>query len=368
MNIPFFNYSFEFKKNRKNYIKIFDSIGRRGAYILQKDLKIFEKKVSKYLKVKHAIGVANGTDAIWLGLMACGVKKNDEIIIPSHTYVATAAAVHMLKAKPILCDCKEDGMMDENDIKKHITSKTKAIIPVQLNGRCCDMDKIKKIAKQYKLKIFEDAAQAFGSKYKNKFAGTFGDFGTISLYPAKLLGCFGDGGIVLTNSNKIAKTVYQLRDHGRNVNGKVVSWGYNSRLDNMQAAFLNFKLTNYDKDISKRRKLASLYHESLNKNKNIKLPPQPKNNLHFDVYQNYEIQAEKRDLLKKYLEKKGIKTLIQWNGYPLQKFKRLNFNEKNLQKTKKYFQKCLMLPMNTSLNENQINQICSAINNFYKKN
>jgi len=367
MKIPFFNYSYEFKKNRKDYLKIFNNIGQRGAFILQSDLKKFEENIAKYLKVKYAIGVANGTDAIWLGLMASGIKENDEIIIPSHTYVATAAAIHMLKAKPILCECKVDGMMDEEDIIKRISKKTKAIMPVQLNGRCCDMDKIKKIAKGYKLKIFEDAAQAFGSKYKNKFAGTFGEFGTISLYPAKLLGCYGDGGILLTNSKKIASSVNQLRDHGRNDKGKVVSWGFNSRLDNLQAAILNYKLKNYKKDILFRRKVANYYNNKLINNKNLQLPPPPSLNKNFDVYQNYEIQAYKRNKLKVYLQRKGIRCLIQWNGDPIHNFSKLGFKNNSLKKTTKYFNNCLMLPMNTSVNFKQLKFICKEINNFYKK-
>ena len=366
MNIPFFNYSFEYKKNEKDYINIFKKIGEKGAFILQKDLKTFETRVSKYLKVKYAIGVANGTDAIWLGLMASNIKINDEIIIPSHTYIATAAAIHMVGAKPILCECDNDGMMDPNDIVRNITKKTRAIMPVQLNGRCCDMDKIKLIAKKYNLKIFEDAAQAFGSRYKKKFAGTFGEFGTISLYPAKLLGCFGDGGILLTNSKTVANKVYQLRDHGRNMKGKVISWGFNSRLDNLQAAILNYKLKNYNQDILFRRKIAKYYYKKLRNNKNLHLPPSPSSKDNFDVYQNYEIQANKRDLLKRYLQKKGIKCLIQWNGDPVHNFNKLGFKNKNLDKTTKYFKNCLMLPMNTSLNLNQLEYVCNTINNFYK--
>ena len=213
INIPFFNYKYLYKKDKKAINRVLDDVFTRGAYILQKDLESFEKNAAKFLKVKHLIGVANGTDAMILGFKAYGVKKNDEIIIPSHTYIATAAAIKLVGANPILCECSDDGMMDVNDIEHRITKKTIAIMPVQLNGRCCNMDQIKKIAKKYSLHIFEDAAQGFGSKYKGQGAGTFGVFGTISFYPAKLLGCFGDGGAVVTNDDRFAKKVRLLRDH-----------------------------------------------------------------------------------------------------------------------------------------------------------
>ena len=203
--IPFFNYQALYNKDKKNILKVFDSVCSKGAFILQDELKQFEKNAAKFIKAKYLIGVANGTDALILGLKAAGIKKGDEIIIPSHTYIATAAAIKLVGATPILTECKDDSMMDENDIEHRITKKTKAIMAVQLNGRCCTMDKIIKIANKYKILMFEDAAQGFGAKFKNKYAGNFGLFGTISFYPAKLIGCFGDGGAVVTNNKAFAK-------------------------------------------------------------------------------------------------------------------------------------------------------------------
>tara|TARA_B100000925_G_C21999546_1_gene470572 strand:+ start:1388 stop:2491 length:1104 start_codon:yes stop_codon:yes gene_type:complete len=362
--IPFFNYQYLYKKEKRKIDKVIQDVLKRGAYILQEDLKKFEKNAANFIKAKHLIGVANGTDAMILGFKAFGVKKDDEIIIPSHTYIATAAAIKLVGAKPILCECLEDGMMDPSDIEKRITKKTIAIMPVQLNGRCCDMDRIIKIAKNNSLKVFEDAAQGYGSKYKNRYAGTFGLFGTISFYPAKLLGCYGDGGAVVTNDDNFARKIKLLRDHGRDKKGNIIEWGFNSRLDNLQAAILDLKLKTYYKDILKRRKIASFYQKKLGSIKKLILPPQPTTKVNFDVYQNYEIQCERRNGLKKYLEKNGVRTLIQWNGKAVHQIKPLRLKS-NLKFTDKYFNKCLMLPMNTSLTSKELRKIVRLIQKFY---
>ena len=363
--IPFFNYSELFKKNQSEYLKIIEEVCSRGAFILQSDLEEFEKNAAKFINVKHFIGVANGTDAIWLGLKAAGIGKGDEIILPSHTYVASPAALHFVGATPVLTECGDDNMIDINDIEHRINEKTKAIMPVQINGRCCDMEAIYKIASKHNLKIFEDSAQAFGAKYNDKFAGTFGLFGTFSFYPAKLLGCFGDGGALVTNDNNLAEKVRLLRDHGRNQSGDVVEWGFNSRLDNLQAAILNFKLKSYPNDITRRRDIAMQYNEGLKGIKELMLPPPPTQKPYFDVYQNYELRAEKRNELKIYLESEGIKTIIQWAGSPVHSFDKLGFKDISLPKTDSFFNKCLMLPINMTLSNDDVNKIIVKINKFY---
>ncbi|MDK2773363.1 MAG: DegT/DnrJ/EryC1/StrS family aminotransferase, partial [Flavobacterium sp.] len=257
--IPFFDYPklYLSQKNRMN--KVINSVIRRGAYILQDDLIAFEDKLAEYTNSKYAIGVANGTDAIWLSLLAADIGSGDEVIVPSHTYIASPAAIKFVGAEPILAECAIDHLLDSNDIQKRITSKTKAIMPVQLNGRTCEMDKIQKIADENNLLIIEDAAQGLGSLYKNRMAGTFGLAGTYSFYPAKVLGCFGDGGAVVTDDDNIYQKVYEMRDHGRDNSGEHVSWGFNSRLDNLQAAILLEKFKTFEDDIRLRRKIASLY-------------------------------------------------------------------------------------------------------------
>ena len=372
MQIPFFNYPQIFKQNQITFEKIFRDVCLRGAYILQEDLFNFEQNLAKYLNAKHIIGVSDGTNAMIIGMRACGIKEGDEIIISSHTYIATAAAIKMLGAIPVFADIGEDNLLSPREIEKNITRHTKAIMPTQLNGRCCDMDKINQIAKDNNLKLFEDSAQGLGAKFKGKFAGTFGSFGTISFYPAKLLGCFGDGGVVITNDDDIANEVLLLRDHGRNKDGEVVAWGTNSRLDNLQAAFLDFKLKNFGKDIFRRREIAGMYDDAFRNHPKIISPPGPNNkNGHFDVYQNYEASFENRDQLKSFLKEKNIGTLIQWGGSPVHHFQDLGFGKskyKHLNKTNKFFENCLMLPMNTALENEEVNYIINHVLSFYDEN
>ncbi len=367
-NIPFFNYSALFKKQEKEIMDTIYDVLSRGAYILQNDLSKFEDKLKSFLNVKYAFGVSDGTNALILSLKACDISSDDEVIMSSHTYVATAASAHLVGAKPILVECKKDHMIDPDDIKRKITKKTKVIMPTQLNGRTCDMDEIQKIADENNLIIIEDAAQGLGSQYKNKFAGTFGKAGAFSFYPAKLLGCFGDGGAVVTNDDQVAEKIFLLRDHGRNKDGEIICWGTNSRLDNMQAAILNIKFKTYKKDLYRRREIALIYNEALKDIKELKLPPPPNAEPnHFDVYQNYELQAEKRDKLMAHLKENGVDTIIQWGGKAVHQLKGLEFNNISLPVVEKMTSQFLMLPMHTALVDDDVNYICDSIKKFYKK-
>lgn len=368
--IPFFNYPVLFKAHEKEFTEIFVDVGRRGAYIMQRDVEEFEDALRKFLNVKHAFGVADGTSAIIIGLKAIGIAPGDEIIMPSHTYIATAGAADFLGAKAVLTDIGPDNMMDPDDIEHRITDRTKAISPVQINGRCCDMDRIQAIADKHGLMVVEDAAQGLGARYKDRCAGTFGKFGTISFYPAKLLGCFGDGGAVMTNDDDIGEALSHLRDHGRNKDGRVVRWGVNSRLDNLQAAILNFKLKTYQEDMERRREIARRYDEAFRDMKEIDTPVGPDSDPdRYDVYQNYEMAADRRDDLKTYLrEERGIGTIVQWAGTPVHQFHELGFNQKDLSRTDAFFERCLMLPMNMSLTDAHVDHIIDSVKRFYTRN
>lgn len=367
--IPFFNYPYLFKKDESEYVDIFKDVGRRGAFILQKDLEDFEAALESFLGVKHVFGVADGTSAIVLGLLACGIGPGDEVIMPSHTYIATAGAVHTVGATPVLADIGDDNMLDPDDVEHRITSRTKAICPVQINGRCCDMDRLQAIADKHGLMIIEDAAQGLGARYKGRYAGTFGEFGTISFYPAKLLGCFGDGGAILTDSDEKAELISSLRDHGRDKDGKVVRWGINSRLDNLQAAFLNAKFKKYDEDIARRREIASRYDAAFADMNEIDVPVGPDSDPdRRDVYQNYEMAADHRDSLRTYLrEECGIGTIVQWAGTPVHQFHDLGFDQNDLPRTDAFFKRCLMLPMNMALNDGEVDHIINSVKSFYAK-
>lgn len=367
-NVPFFNYPFLFKSREEDFVRIFKDVGYRGAYILQKDLKEFEEKLAAFAGTKYAVGLANGTDAIWIALMAAGIGKGDEVIFASHTYIATAASIHFVGATPVPADCRADHMIDPESIRNLITPKTKAILPTQLNGRCCDMDAIMQIANEHNLIVIEDAAQGLGAKHKGKGVGTFDKGGTISFYPAKNLGSFGDAGGFVTNDKEMYEKVMLLRDHGRNDDGVFVMWGFNSRLDNLQAAILNYKIDYYDQEIIRRREIASMYQKLLGGLKELLLPPAPDAiSDYFDVYQNYEIEAERRDELKIYLKDNGVGTLIQWGGQPVHSITSLGFSGKGLPYTEKMFTKCLMIPMNTALSNEDVEYVCEQIIKFYNK-
>ncbi len=365
MKVPFFNYSKLYQDDSKILDPVIKDCLKRGAFIMQSDLSSFENELANYLNVKHVIGVADGTMAILLGLKAMDLAKGGEVILPSHTFVATAAAVKHAGLKPVLADCKEDHLIDHNDIEHRITEKTVAIMPVQLNGRTCEMDKIQELADKHDLKIVEDSCQALGSKFKNQYAGTFGSFGALSFYPSKTLGCFGDGGAIITSDTELFSNIIQLRDHGRGPNGLVMKWGFNSRLDNLQAAILKAKFSNYDLIIEKRRSLAKLYIRLLSEISEIDLPPLDDLN-HFDVFQNFEVRAKNRDNLVNYLIKNHIGTLKQWGGFCLHQFPELSMNSDTpfCEELTKNF---LMLPLNTTLTTDDIEYVCKTIKKFYKK-
>jgi dTDP-4-amino-4,6-dideoxygalactose transaminase len=364
--IEFFDYPGLYKRHEKEMDRIFKDVCSRGAFILQEDLERFENNLSNALGGVFVLGVADGTNAMVLGLMAAGIKPGDEVIIASHTYVATANALKMVGAKPVFADIGSDNLMDAVSAEKKISNNTKAIMPTQLNGRCCAMDRICAIAEQYGLAVFEDSAQGLGAKYKGKHAGTFGQFGTFSFYPAKTLGCFGDGGAIVTKDKAFYKKLHVLRDHGRDSSGNVVAWGTNCRLDNLQAAFLDFKLGKFHEDISRRREIASKYDKGLAHIDELRLPPAPTAEPHYDVYQNYELAAKDRDNLRAFLSDKGVKTIIQWSGVPVHHFEQLGLGRSkfsDLRSTGDFFDKCMMLLTNLSLSDNDVNHI--SVNKFF---
>jgi len=364
-SVPFFNYQKFFALNESELMPLIQDVCRRGAFILQKDLKQFEENLAKYLGVKYVIGMANATDALHFLVRAVGIGPGDEVIFCSHTMVASPASVHFAGAVPVPVDCGPDHLMDPSQIERAITPRTKAIMPTQLNGRTADMEAICAIADKYGLMILEDSAQALGSKFDGRCAGTFGKGGCISFYPAKTLGCFGDGGCLLTNDDHVYEYVMLLRDHGRNHNGEVVMWGLNSRLDNLQAAILDYKLKTYDQDIERRRQIARMYEARLSGIPGMHLPPGPDSDpRHFDIFQNYEIECDHRDGLRQHLKDRGVGTLIQWGGKAVHQFPKLKLNA-HLPYSEKMFTRCLMLPMNTMLDDADVDYVCDCVEEFY---
>lgn len=363
--VPFFNYPALFASQEPEIMHVLRDVLGRGAYILQQDLKEFERNLANYLNVKHAFGMADGTNAIVLALRAAGVGPGDEVIVPSHTFIASVYPIKALGATPVLVECGDDHLIDPGAARAAVTSRTKAIVPVHLNGRTCAMGAIQAIADEHDLEIVEDAAQALGSKFKGQFAGTFGLAGTFSFYPAKALGCFGDGGALVTNDDKVAEQVELWRDHGRNKEGVVVDWGTNCRLDNVQAAVLNLKLKSFDVAIARRREIASRYEGRLKHIHELILPPGPEADAQrFDTYQNYEMESLRRNELRDYLRQHEVGTLVQWGGHAVHQFKSLGFDAV-LPKTELMTSRFLMLPMHTALSNEDVDYICDLIEQFH---
>jgi len=366
--VPFFDYPRLWLDDRDEMLEIIDQVSSTGGFIMQKALSDFEKQLADYCGSPYAVGVANATDGMEIFLEAIGIEPGDEIIISSHTMLATASAIKVAGGVPIPVDIGYDNLIDPEAVEDAITSRTVGIMPTQLNGRTCDMDSILEIANKYGLFVVEDAAQALGSKYKGKNAGTFGLASDISFFPAKVLGSFGDAGAVLVNDRRLYEKIYQIHDHGRDVNdGEVKRWGRNSRLDNIQAAILSHKLLDYEGVITRRREIASIYHKRLEQLEELKLPPSPNSDSnHFDVFQNYELSASNRDGLRQFLTKSKIGSLIQWGGTAIHQFKNLGFNQE-CPRTEKFFKECIMLPMNIFISNENVHYIADKVVEFYRK-
>ncbi|MFC1576408.1 DegT/DnrJ/EryC1/StrS family aminotransferase, partial [Candidatus Omnitrophota bacterium] len=338
----------------------------KGDLIMRRHLSDFENNMASFLGVKYAIGVGNCTDALYFSLRAAGIGRGDEVITVSHTFVATLEAIVHCGAKPVLVDIGEDFNMDVQLLEKAITLRTKAILPVHLNGRLCDMGNMMAIARKYNLVIIEDAAQALGATFDGKKAGSFGLTGCFSFYPAKLLGALGDGGLVCTNSKSLARKIRLLRDHGRESKNKLAFYGFNSRLDNLQAAVLDVKLKHVPQWIQRRRELANIYTDILKDVREVKLPLFSGNNdRFFDVYQNYVIRAQKRDKLSKYLKKHGIEILIS-NPIPVHHQKALNLCHFRLPNTERFAKEVISLPLFPELSDKQVAYTARTVRNFYK--
>ena len=365
MKIPYVNLSSQYSKERIKLLSVIDKVLKTGQYVGGDEVKKFEKNISSLLKIKYCIALNSGTDALTLGLHALGVRKNDEVITTSNSFIASTAVIVHLGAKPIFVDVKLDQSINPELIEKSITKKTKAIMVVHLTGRICDMDSVNKISRKYNIPIIEDAAQSIGSKYNKKYAGTLGKIGCFSAHPLKNLNALGDSGYLTTNSSKIAKFIKDVRNHGMTNRNKVNNFGYVSRMDNLQAAILNFRLKSLKKIIKKRRKNVEIYLNYLNK-KFIFIPKE--NKKEFNTYHTFVVQVNKRDALQKFLNKKGIGTAVHYpTPIHLQPaFKKLKYKVNNLPETIRQSKKIITLPIHQYLKTTEILKICHEINSFYE--
>ena len=369
--VPFFDWGELYEERSDDYLRILHETASRGGFILQAEVEEFERKLADYLGVTHAIGLSDCTNAMLLGLRASGVQSGDEIIVPAHSFIAAAQAIRFAGGIPIPVDLDEsDGLIDPECVRAAITPRTRGIMPVHVNGRVCAMDALLEIANDYGLEVYEDAAQALGAKFDGRAAGTFGRWGTFSFYPSKTLGCFGDGGALITEDDELAATVRAMRNHGaeadKSISADCAIWGTNARLDNLHAAILAFKLGWYDEVLRRRRSIASRYDDAFRDVTGLQLPPAPAaDERHFDIFQNYEIRCDCRDELRGHLASRNIGTIVQWGGTPLHHFRDLGFTQR-LRRTDRFFETCLLLPMNHLLNDEQIDAVSGAVIEFFE--
>lgn len=342
------------------------------AFINGPEVAAFQKELESYLGVRHVVPCANGTDALQIAMMALGLQPGDEVITPSYTYIATTEVIALLGLVPVFVDVDpETFCIDVTKIEAAITPKTKAIVPVHLYGQSADMDPIMEIANKHNLYVVEDNAQAIGSEYKHKDGtvsktGAIGTIGCTSFFPSKNLGCYGDGGAIFTNDDELAALLRKVTNHGQSVRYYHDVVGCNSRLDSIQAAILRIKLPLLDQYIDARRKAADYYDAFFAKFPQITVPFRADNNKH--VFHQYTLQLEgiDRDALKDFLEKKEIPAMIY---YPVPAHKQKMFaafgvEDQELPVTDWLTSRVISLPMHTELDEEQLNYICSAIEEF----
>ncbi len=367
MIIPFVNLTKQSEEEKKDIIQSVKSVLKKSNFILGEENIKLEKLIKKYTKSKFCALLNSGTDALTLALHVVGIKRGDEVITVSNSFIASVASIVHLGAKPIFVDVKDDQNIDPYKIESKITKKTKCIMPVHLTGRVCDMSPILKIAKKYNLKVIEDAAQAFGSKYQNKSAGTFGDIGCFSLHPLKNFNSLGDGGLILTDSKKFYERIIKLRNHGIKNRNYVDEFGYVSRFDTLMASILVKRFKKLNEIIKKRRNNAKLYRKFITTHE-VFIPAETKNE--FNTYHTFVVQIKKkRNQLIQHLKNKKIMTAIHY-PIPIHKQKAFvnKFKEKiYLPNTVDQSNKILSLPINQFLKIKEIKYISDTINNFFQK-
>lgn len=374
MNIQMVDLKGQYQKIKKQVNESITKCLDDAKFINGPAVKEFQKALEIYLNVKHVIPCANGTDALQIAMMTLNLKPGDEVICPAFTYVATAEVIGLLGLKPVMVDVDPLTFnLNVETIKKSITHKTKAIVPVHLYGQCTDMEDLLALAKKHHLFVIEDNAQAIGAEYKFldgslKKAGTMGDIGCTSFFPSKNLGCYGDGGALMTNNDELAEKIRMIANHGQNVKYYHKYLGCNSRLDSIQAGILNIKLKNLDIYSANRNKMADFYDNKLSGIKSLIIPQRQYNSSH--VFHQYTLRVlnGKRDELQKYLSDRNIPSMIY---YPLPLYKQDAFKnyvgfDFELPNTENLCEQVLSLPIHTEYDEEILSYITNEIIVFFK--
>jgi len=369
IRVPFFDLRQQYQEQRLTLENTLREVLASCHFILGDRVEELERKIAELCGVDFAVGVASGSDALWLSLLALGVGPGDEVITTPYTFIATATAIPKVGARPVFVDIDSEGFsMDNHKIEGAISKKTRAVIPVHLFGLCAPMQELQRIAQKNRLLIIEDAAQSLGASFTSKKnpAGSMGEVGCLSFYPTKNLGAAGDGGMIVTDQASIAKRIKILRAHGASKKYFHEFLGWNSRLDEIQAAILLVKLKKFKKSIQARRRIAKQYQELL-KYDPLKLPYEPKEFYH--TYNQFVIRVRERDRLRRFLDKKGIGTEIY---YPLPLhlqpcFSSLGYRPGDFPNAERAAQESLALPIYPEMTELQVQKVIQTIRVFYKR-
>tara|TARA_B110000971_G_scaffold13521_1_gene12529 strand:+ start:811 stop:1953 length:1143 start_codon:yes stop_codon:yes gene_type:complete len=374
LNIQMVDLKSQYMKIKPQVDKAINDVLSSTQFINGEHVKSFQKELANYLGVKHVITCANGTDALQISMMALGLKSGDEVITPSFTYIATAEVIGLLGLKPVFVDCDPKTFnISVEEVEKAITKKTKAIVPVHLFGQSSDMKSIMNLAKKHDLFVIEDNAQAIGSDYlgfnKPQKTGTIGNIGCTSFFPSKNLGCYGDGGAMMTNDDELAEKLRMIANHGQSKRYYHDMVGCNSRLDNIQAAVLRIKLKELDQYIQNRQKAANYYDQNLKELNQLTLPHRSMESNH--VFHQYTLKLNeniKRDELIEFLAKKNIPAMVY---YPVPAHHQKMFSEipnshANMKVTNELSSRVFSLPMHTELSSLQQDFIIDNLFRFFK--
>lgn len=378
MKIPYVNLGRQIEPLMDEVMDSVREVLMSGMYVLGQDVSKFETNIAKYCGAKYAIGVSNGTDALILALKALGIGEGDEVITAPNSFLASTSAIALVGAKPVFVDVCNDYNINPLEIEKAITDKTRAILPIHLTGNPAKINNIVDIAKKHNLYVIEDCAQAIGASVDSKKVGTFGDLGCFSLHPLKNLNACGDGGLITTNSDKIYEWILKARNHGLKNRDECEFWGYNFRLDTIQAAILNIKLLHLDDWNDRRIKLAKYYASRLENyvTTPIDLICNSENCCQDNqtpsvraVYHTFIIQAKKRDELQAFLSKKGIDSKVH---YPIsihlqEAAKSLGYSESDFPVTSSLSKTILSLPVYPELTDKEVEYVCDSIQSFYEQ-
>lgn len=368
MDIPFLDLKAPYLELKEELDNAYHRVMESGWYVLGQEVENFEREFSEYCQTQYCIGVGNGLEALHLILRAMDIGVDDEVIVPANTYIATLLAASYAGATPILVEPDTNTYnIDPSKIEAAVTSKTKAIIAVHLYGQPADMDSINLIAKKYSLRVIEDAAQAHGARYKGRQVGSLGDAAGFSFYPGKNLGAFGDGGAITTSDEQLADKIRLFRNYGSRIKYQNEIKGYNSRLDELQAAFLRVKLTRLDEWNERRKKIAQYYLSKLSVIKNLTMPFVP--DWADPVWHLFVITHPQRDILKKHLSSVGIDTLVHYpipahlsNAYSTGA--RINIQIDSYPITELVSREILSLPIGPHLQKIEIKEIIKNIGEF----